>query len=356
MQKIRLRVNELQILQIGFFSVKYITKPKSNVTPDNHVQSLFFEAIRKRLPSHVSLVDELAEILNISRDSAYRRMRGETVLSLDEAKKLSEKFKISVDSVISPSADIALFQYRTVSKDSFTFKDWLKTIDQNLAMLQKFQHAELWYFAKDIPIFYYFNSPLLSSFKMYFWMSAVLRYDEYRQGKFSETSVPKDLTALGQQIFQRYTTIPRTEIWSEETLNVTLRQIQFYYECGFFTDPTYGVQLCDEYSALLNSIRRWAEAGFKEKKENTFDLYKNDLLIADNTILFKMAGKRMVFIPYNTLNILSTTHEQFCEHTDNYLTNLISKSEKISTIGEKQRNTFFNQMDQKIQTMKSKLQ
>jgi hypothetical protein len=326
------------------------------VTPDNHVQSLFFDSIRKRLPPNVSFVDELAEILSISRDSAYRRIRGETVLSLDEAKKLSDRFRISFDSVISPTSDVALFQYRTVNKDTFTFKDWLKTIDQNLMMLGRFENAELWYFAKDIPVFYYFDSPLLSAFKMYFWMSAVLRYDEYRGGKFSTTSVPKEFTAIGQQIFNHYTSIRRTEIWSEETLNVTLRQIQFYYDCGFFTDPSYGVQLCDEYSELLNNIRKWAEAGFKEKKENSFDLYKNDLLIADNTILFKMAGKRMVFLPYNTLNILSTTHEPFCEHTDNYLTNLISKSEKISTIGEKQRNTFFNQMDQKIQMMRKKLQ
>ena len=64
---------------------------------------------------------------------------------------------------------------------------------------------------------------------------------------------------------------------------------------------------------LMNNIRSWAEIGYKEKKESTFNLYKNDLIIADNTILFKMGEKRMVFLPYNTLNILSTTNEVFCQ-------------------------------------------
>ena len=323
---------------------------------DTAVQSLFFEQIRKRLSPHVSFVDELAELLDISRDSAYRRMRGETVLSLDEVKKLSVRFKISVDSIISPSADSALFQYRAVNNSDFTFKEWLKTIDENLSMLRSFPKGELWYFAKDIPVFYYFNSPLLSAFKMYFWMSSVLRYNEYRNTKFSASSVQKELTALGRKIYDQYTSIPRTEIWSEETLNVTLRQIEFYNDCGFFSDPSYGIQLCDEYAVLLSNIRSWAEIGYKEKKESTFDLYKNDLLIADNTILFKIGDKRMVFLPYNTLNILSTTHEAFCQQADDYLMNLVSKSDKISTSGEKQRNSFFNQMEEKIRRVKKRLQ
>jgi hypothetical protein len=56
------------------------------MSPDSNIQSAFFDRIRKTIPANVSLVDELAEILDVSRDSAYRRMRGETVLSLDEVK------------------------------------------------------------------------------------------------------------------------------------------------------------------------------------------------------------------------------------------------------------------------------
>ena len=150
---------------------------------DTSVQSLFFEQIRKLLPPHVSFVDELAELLDISRDSAYRRMRGETVLSLDEVKKLSVRFKISVDSIISPSAEGAFFHYRAINKSDFTFKEWLKNIEENLSILANIPKAELWYFAKDTPAFYYFNSPLLSAFKMYFWMSSVLRHDGYRNAE-----------------------------------------------------------------------------------------------------------------------------------------------------------------------------
>jgi hypothetical protein len=57
-------------------------------------QQLFFKHIKSLLPQHISLADTIADVLNISNDSAYRRIRGETQISLEEIKKLCEKFKI----------------------------------------------------------------------------------------------------------------------------------------------------------------------------------------------------------------------------------------------------------------------
>lgn len=161
------------------------------VTRDS-LQSIFFDHIRENLPHHVSFADLLSEILNISRDSAYRRIRGETILSLDEVKKLARHFKISVDAIISPSSEVASFHYKVVNNGEFNFADWLKNILQNLTMLSNSEKGELLYFAKDMPVFYYFNSPLLSSFKMFFWMSSVLPYQEYQTKRFTPEVVPKE--------------------------------------------------------------------------------------------------------------------------------------------------------------------
>ena len=63
----------------------------------NGVQFLFFNHIKNLLPTHLSLAEEVAEVLNISTDSAYRRIRGEKELPLEEAKKLCIKYHISLD-------------------------------------------------------------------------------------------------------------------------------------------------------------------------------------------------------------------------------------------------------------------
>ena len=76
-------------------------------------------------------------------------------------------------------------------------------------------------------------------------------------------------------------------------------------------------------------------------------------MIAETTVLFLMGDKRVSFITYNTMNILSTSQEGFCDHIERYLTNLRNKSTLISNTAEKERNKFFKRMYEKIRHMKS---
>src|SRR5690349_12384629 len=119
----------------------------------DNIQSAFLDQVKKRLPPNLSMADELSEILNISRDSAYRRIRGETILSLDEVKTLCNRFGVSVDALLSPSNEMVSFHYRVVDSQHFTFDKWLKSVLNNLEMLVPFADKQLIYFAKDIPVF-----------------------------------------------------------------------------------------------------------------------------------------------------------------------------------------------------------
>src|SRR6267154_2954696 len=158
-------------------------------------QSSFLEQVKNRLPANVSFVDELAEILTISRDSAYRRIRGETVLSLDEVKKLYDKFGISLDVILSNSSQMVTFHRRVVDHASYTLEKWLNSVLKNLDFLSSFEDHEMIFSAKDIPIFHYFRLPQLSSFKLFFWMKTLLGYPDYEHLNFSSASVPKELIA-----------------------------------------------------------------------------------------------------------------------------------------------------------------
>ena len=53
-------------------------------TEKEPAQILLMQRIKEALPKNISLVDELADLLKISNDSAYRRMRGQTDLSVEK--------------------------------------------------------------------------------------------------------------------------------------------------------------------------------------------------------------------------------------------------------------------------------
>lgn len=311
------------------------------------------EQIRNRIPENIALADELAETLNISRDSAYRRIRGETVLSLDEAKKLYDRFGVSIDAIFSPSSNMALFHSRVFTTE-YSLDRWLNSVAKNLSLVNGLNEKEMIYAAKDIPIFHYFRLRKLSTFKMLFWLKTLIKDPNYNTSVFHDEVIPKDLLAVGARVWKLYSTVPSIEIWSDEAITDTLKQIEFYRECGFFADNQQPLTLCDELIKLITIIKEEAAEG-KKSEGASFKLYENDIITADNTVFAKMNSKRVVYINYNTLNLLTTLQQSFCKKTEIYLNNLLKSSILISASAEKERNKFFNRMKQKVEAYKSQL-
>jgi hypothetical protein len=112
----------------------------TTVTADS-IQTRLLDQIKKRLPAHITLADELAELLSISRDSAYRRIRGETVLSLDEAKKLYDRYGVSIDDLFSPNSNMALFYHRALT-NSYSLDQWLNSVARNLEVMVSLEEKE----------------------------------------------------------------------------------------------------------------------------------------------------------------------------------------------------------------------
>ena len=323
------------------------------IIQQNTIQSLFLDRVRARLPDNVSFADELGDLLNISRDSAYRRIRGETILSLEEVKALYLRFGISIDELFSNDSEMVTFHRRVVSPKNYDLEKWQNSILKNLQFLCTFDKKEMIFSAKDIPVFHYFRIPELSAFKHFFWMKTLVGYPEFEKLKYKPEAVPDKLLSTAKKAYETYSTIHSTEIWNEEAIYDTLRQIEFYYECGFFHDPAHPGFLCDQLTGLLTLVQEEAAAGVKANG-GLFNLYNNEILIADNTVFARMGEKRCVYVNQSTLNILLTFQEPFCEQTELYLKNLIKKSTLISKTAERERNRFFNNMRSRIEAYKSR--
>jgi hypothetical protein len=159
---------------------------------------------------------------------------------------------------------------------------------------------------------------------------------------------------LGVRIWDRYTRFPSNEIWAEESINNTLKQIEFYHECGFFADSKYAIEVCDHFLEVIRTIQEEASMG-KKGQGSSYNLYQNEVLMSDNTIFARAGEKRIAFLNYNTLSILTTQHEYFCSKTEEFLSDLIKHSTLISATAEKERIKFFAKLVNRIEEFKKKL-
>ena len=191
--------------------------------PNTDLQQLFFQHIKSLVPANISFVETIADLLNISTDSAYRRIRGEKQISLEEIQKLSTHYKVSLDYLMNLNSNSIVFFGNVVDHDNFSFESYLKGMVDNIRRIKSANEKMLYYEAKDLPIFYFFQFKELAAFKYFFWMKTILSYREYNKMQFEDNDIMGILQGPGLELIKTYNEVPSVEIWGAESVNATIR-------------------------------------------------------------------------------------------------------------------------------------
>jgi hypothetical protein len=329
---------------------------------DFSIQQVFFQQIKEKLPSHISFVHEISELLGISYDSAYRRIRGDKALSMEELKVLGSYYKISIDTLFNIGSKNVVFLPVAVDETNFNIVEWLHQILAEVKRFHAAKEKEVIYSAKDVPVFYYFEFPEIAAFKIYFWQKTLFHFQDYQNKLFVLDDLSEDVYKTGKQIIATSIKVPTIELWNEETFNSMIRQIEYCYESGFFAHKQDIYRLCEVLEVWVRHIQRQAEYGFKfqydtspDGVENSFKFYYNEVLLSDNTIFVTMDDIRVTYLTYNVLNLLITTNPTFCDQVEHSLRILMKKSNLISGTSDKERNRFFNKLVDKIKGLTDRI-
>ncbi|MBL0036991.1 MAG: hypothetical protein IPP26_14855 [Flavobacteriales bacterium] len=320
------------------------------------LQQTLFKQVKERLPAHVSLAEELASVLGVSADSAYRRIRGEKPLDLGELALIARKYRVSVDGLLGQQAGGFLFSGNFVDDKDFSFPIWLASLNEQLAFAAEGKDTTFIFQSKDVPLFHHFQVPELALFKFFFWRKTILQQEGPDLAHFDLAQRDEALFALGRKVFLTYCRMPSTEIWNAESMNSTLRQINYYRETGLFRKEDDAQQLFDRCLELLDHLELQAERGVKfpmgsppEQGAATYQLYHNEVLLGDNAIYADNGRLRVVFLNHTGVNYLGTTDERFVEHTQRALGNIMKRSSLISGSGEKERRRFFKGLREEVE-------
>lgn len=317
-------------------------------------QTMLFNHVRARLPEHLSLVDEVAELLNISNDSAYRRIRGEKHLGLDEIQILCNKYQVSLDQLFHIKNSTVIFSYDKIDH-SFGLNKFLNFAARSLEQFKALQNAKMYFYSKDMPIFHFMPFPELRAFKYFFWKRTVMGYPELARQQFSGEIDDPETIELSQKIDELYSQIYSIDIWNAESISVTISQIELYRQSNIFTDKDLLLKVYMQLQELVDHLELQLETGRKilynrhqRHTDAIYDAYINEALIGDNTIYVQSDNRNIAFINHNGLSFMSTQDPDFCDYTFKHLQNIIRKSTHISVVGEKERSIFFNALREKI--------
>ena len=286
-------------------------------------QELLLKEIRRKIGDK-SLNDEIANILNISYDAAHRRTSMKSKFSLEESLTLAKNYSISLDHFMESGNQIIAKKTKPIR----TVTDLLNYFDDALHLLNDFKinpETQVYYSAKDIPFFYTISDSVLSKFKLFVWMNLLNEkafmqpFDEFKLERYSDKS--EDLKNL-------YENLNVTEIWNSTTISSILNQVLFYSEIEILSKET-GKLILEELKTLIKSIEKKAESNNQK-----FQIFAHDILILNNSILFKNKEKSSLFVPFNMFGYMMTEDKNTCEDALNFFQHQIKNSTSLSFSGQ----------------------
>jgi hypothetical protein len=324
------------------------------------IQEQFLTRVKSSIAPNVSFVDELADLLMLSTDSTYRRIRCETLFNIEEITLICKHFRVSFDPEVQHMSNKVTFDYLKLDDKKENFKLWLMYISGDVKKIGTSINNQIIYGADDVPLWHHFFNKDLIAFKLFYWLKSILNSPDFADQNYDPSLIDEEMIKSAFEMLKNYNEINSIEIWTEDTLNSNLKQIEYFWESGFFNHKSDALNLCDLFLEELNLVLKKAAKSSKliEKGESgreNFKLYKSEVMIGNNSILANIGSTKIAYVSNNTFNMMSTTSADFVHENELWLNNLLRKSTLISGVGEKQRNQFFRVLREKVEALKQKI-
>jgi len=323
------------------------------------MQEHFIKYLKAKSQNNTSFVEDIASVLDIGYDAAYRRVNLKTSLSLEESVILARHYKISLNKLFEVgSQNTILTEISPRPVDEKGLEDWLTESFKSLYPLTQLKSASIIYSAKDIPIFHTLKDTYLSRYKIYVWLKdndLNMTRNKISFDDFIKT-IPDSLLQSAFKTGELYKNINISEIWTNTTINGSLQQVLYYYEAGLVSKKL-ALLICDDIEDVFKNLEKQAiqQVITGSKNKAVYNLYLNEIHTMSNTIMVVTPHQKAFFSPFTVLSYFKVEHQPTCDLMYAYYQKFMSSSKLLVNTGEKDRTLFFNRMHRKINKLRDQI-
>lgn len=309
-----------------------------------NVYEMFINVLNERVPQKPALVNKLANLLVMEKESVYRRLRGDVPFTFMETGVIARELNISLDEIIKVSGKSEYYSLQ------FTW-NWFRDIDNSyyqrlvdyMSFLERISGDEASEAGTAMNALHpslYYNYEGLSSFFTFKWHHRYVHELQYRH--YEETAHDSRISELKKDIDIYIRRIQsKTYVWDIHVIKNLVKDIK-YFETIHLIGKESILKLKYELIEMLDKIEKQAILGMYPDTGNQFELYIADFNI-EQTCTYLGAGE-------SCLSILTTFELQSCtslsrtvyESLKNWVMALKRLSTKISVAAEKERIQFFD--------------
>ena len=313
----------------------------------NEIDKLFISQLKNKIPRNISATEEIASILDVSYDAAYRRMSGKVSFNLKETVQLSKKFDISLNELFEVGEqNTYLVQDGDSVRTLIGFNKYLKKLNKDLSFFSNCKDCSILLSAQELPMIYYFNNKLLMRFKVFIWSTILGVSSDNKRIKFSDFSISNDLYETAKKLRKTYDYTNATEMWSFGAINIILQQLLYLYKMRQISSED-ALDICSALVEEMRIIEMGTTNGGKSN-ERKFTLYSNDMVMMSNSVILKYKNKLTLSYPYALFKFFKIDNQKICKEHEVYILDQLLHASCITSASTQEHASFFNLKYDKI--------
>ena len=289
------------------------------------LQTYLIGEIALKRNKSVPLVEELVDLLKISKPSAYKKIKSQVAFTSSEVFEIATHYEISLDKFLTNghgNYEKLNFDYSIPPHLPVNPEDFLRKVRMDLDQIIKAPNPFITYATNELPIFHSLTCPILLAFKLYVWSRTNWKISESLSRAFDPEvfyAAYPDIVEHRMAILNAWMQIPSKEFWPRMVLDNVLNQIRYYAEAQLFSNSDVPVLICRELLNMLDSKQNMAANLNKGDLSNgkpaaTFELYLNEIAYTNNVILVNSGTEHLAaYITVDNPNFLRSTEQGFCK-------------------------------------------
>jgi len=308
---------------------------------NNDFNSLFLDKLISVTKKKSNLVNYLMDITFMSKEAAYRRLRGEVPFTLSEACLLASKLNISLDDIMSNGSGKLTYELKM---------DPDELIDYSYQKLYEHEESYNIIFDSEIYIMTAWNAIPYSMFlpyenlsKIYFFKWTHLNQQNSRAIKFANLPWPDEVKNKVEELGN--TVIRNSEftyIFDRNIFRRFMNEIKHFRILGMISDNDLSL-LNKEFIQLIDHLENISETGASEGG-NKFSVYLSNIDFEHNYTYVKGNNFEQAYMDnIYMMNTIYSSHPKIVNMHKYFIESLKKYSTQISISGELERQKFFEE-------------
>lgn len=314
---------------------------------DKDIKVIVVNKIQELIPSHIKPVDYLSEVLDISRESAYRRLSGKMSFYFEELIILSELLGFSLDELVALKRDNSkVIIDLKISKDpAEAFLDKMKKykIDVDNRFMDKSSSAifALNYFPPEFSV----HHKTLFKLAYYLWLHWKDR--GVIKPKFSEIEISPELEELRCSINAKARTLKNNSFILDPNVFLTpLKLVHYFYNLDLINEEEIKI-IKRDFRQILYFAEKMVRTNPSNSESNNY-FYLSSFNVDVNSVYYKWNGKATSSFSLNFFNKIVITKPEICEAHKEWFLSLKKYSTLISGSNEVAQAEYFKKQREYI--------